>query len=203
MRVGLALPLLALVAAPAAADIDVRMSAGRVDVHVKAAPLTEILDRLSRQTGMKVVYEGAPPRQLVTAALDGRTPAEAVLAVLEGLGLNYAVVMDASGQRIDTLLLAGTGAPVPGAAQAALARPVAPPVVAPPPVPAVEVVVDEAQEVQEDPEATEAEEAAAAAEAAEGEEAAAEEEPQESPAAWRTVGTPSTDSKPPTEAAPK
>lgn len=196
--------LLTLVAAPATADIDVRTAAGRVDVHVSAAPLSEILDRLSRQTGMKVVYEGALPRQLVTATLDGRTPAEAVLAVLEGLGLNYAVVMDVSGQHIDTLLLAGAAAPTTASAQAVPARPAAP-VVVPPPVPVPEIVAEEIVEEPEVAEATEDEESAEAAEteAAEAEAAAAEEEPEESPAAWRTVGTTSTHVKPPTEAAPK
>ena len=42
---------------------------------------SEVLDRLGRQIGMKVVYEGASPRQLVTLSLQGRSPAETVLGL--------------------------------------------------------------------------------------------------------------------------
>jgi hypothetical protein len=45
---------------------------------------------------------------LLSLSLQGRTPAEAVFGVLEGLGLNYAFVLDASGNRIETLVLAGS-----------------------------------------------------------------------------------------------
>ena len=79
---------------PATAEVRVRVAGGTVDLTATAAPLAEVLDRLARQTGMKVVYEGAAPRQLVTVSLHGRTPAETVLAVLEGLGVNFALVAD-------------------------------------------------------------------------------------------------------------
>ena len=47
-----------LAASALAGDVDVRgTAAGRVSVHVTAAPLSEVLDRLARQTGMKVVYD--------------------------------------------------------------------------------------------------------------------------------------------------
>src|SRR5207245_46545 len=87
---------------------DVRGSADRVDVRADAAPLAEVLDRLAKQTGMKVIYDGAPPRQMISVALQGRTPAEAVLGILEGQGLNYMLQMDASGQRVQTLMMAGS-----------------------------------------------------------------------------------------------
>jgi hypothetical protein len=99
--------LLAL-APPAPAEVTVRVGPdGRVDVKATTAPLPEVLDRFSRQTGMKVIYEGPPPRPLLNLTLEGRTPAQAVLEILEGLGLNYAVVMDATATRVDTLLMAG------------------------------------------------------------------------------------------------
>jgi hypothetical protein len=92
-----------------------------VDLTATAAPLADVLDRLARQTGMKVVYEGPAPRQLVTLSLHGRTPAETVLAVFEGLGINYALVADATGARVQTLMVAGSApassssSPNPGA----------------------------------------------------------------------------------------
>ena len=69
-----------------------------------------MLDGLARKTRMKVVYEGPVPRTPVTVELRGRTPAEAVLGVLEGLGLNYALVLDVSGTEVETLMIVGTGA---------------------------------------------------------------------------------------------
>ncbi len=108
MRLSAALVVLALASAPAAAEVAVRVSGGHVDLTATAAPLADVLDRLARQTGMKVVYEGAAPRQLVTLSLHGRTPTETVLAVFEGLGVNFALVADPSGSRVQTLVVAGT-----------------------------------------------------------------------------------------------
>jgi hypothetical protein len=107
MRKAVAFALLSLVADVAFAEVAVRVSAGRVDLTATAAPLADVLDRLARQTGMKVVYEGPAPRQLVTVSLHGRTPAETILAVFEGLGLNYAMLADASGAGVQTLMVAG------------------------------------------------------------------------------------------------
>jgi hypothetical protein len=108
MRLAAASVVLALASAPAAAEVLVRVSGGQVDLSATAAPLADVLDRLARQTGMKVVYEGPAPRQLVTVSLHGRTPAETVLAVFEGLGLNFALLGDASGTGVQTLVVAGT-----------------------------------------------------------------------------------------------
>jgi len=105
--------LSAFLAAPAAAEVTVRVvpatgaTASHVELTARAAPLAEVLDRLGRQIGMKVVYEGAAPRQLVSLSLQGRSPAETVLAVLEGQGLNFALFADPSGAGAQTLLVAG------------------------------------------------------------------------------------------------
>jgi hypothetical protein len=98
---------LLLLATPARPEVMVRVSGREVDLTATAAPLADVLDRLARQTGMKVVYEGPAPRQLVTLAVHSRSPAETVLAVLEGQGLNYAMVGDATGTGVSTLVLAG------------------------------------------------------------------------------------------------
>ena len=119
MRFAAALVGLAVVATPAAAKVAVRVSGGQVELTATAAPLADILDRLARQTGMKVVYEGPAPRQLVTLSLRGRTPTETVLALFEGLGLDFALVADPSGARVQTLVVAGTAAVSPAASSAA------------------------------------------------------------------------------------
>jgi hypothetical protein len=90
------------------AAVEVRVAGQSVDVQATNAPITEVLDRLSRQTQMKVVYEGAPPRQMVSLDLRGRTPVEVVVAALEGQGVNYAMSMDDTGTRVQTLLVTGT-----------------------------------------------------------------------------------------------
>jgi hypothetical protein len=68
---------------------------------------------------MKVVYDGAPPRQTITLDLRGRTPVEAVVAALEGQGVNYALAMDATGTRVETLLVSGTATATATAGRAA------------------------------------------------------------------------------------
>ena len=131
--------LAALLAASAAAEVTVRVNGGSVDLTARAAPLAEVLDQLARQTGMRVVYEGPPPRPPVTLSLQGRTPTEAVLSVLEGMGVNFALVADPSGSRVETLFVTGASAaaaPSPAASRPAPA-PTRPrmPLRAPPGVP--------------------------------------------------------------------
>jgi hypothetical protein len=98
---------------PTAAEVQVRAANGLVDVRAQGAPLSEVLERLADQTGMKVRYDGAPQRVQVTVALQGRTPAQAVLSILDGLGLDYALSMDTTGTRVGTLLIAGVAPTVP------------------------------------------------------------------------------------------
>ena len=106
-----------------ASEVRVQVTGGSVELAVTAAPVAEVLDRLARQTGMKVVYEGAAPRQLVTVSLKGRTPAEAVLSVLEGLGVNFALVADTTGARVQTLVVAGTASASAASSPSRPARP--------------------------------------------------------------------------------
>src|SRR5262245_23013747 len=122
-----ALVAFALAALPAAGgEILVRVNGGLVDVQATAAPLSDVLARIAQQTGMKVVYDGAPPRTLVTVTLPQRTPAEAVLALFEGIGVNYAMKLDRSGVRVDTLIVASASTTSSGASSVAT-RPLATP----------------------------------------------------------------------------
>jgi hypothetical protein len=126
---------LGLLPAAARAEMMIRVAGARVDLTATATPLNEILDRLARQIGMKVVYEGPAPRQPVTISQQGRSPAEAVLGLLEGLGLNYALVGDTTGTKVQTLILAGAGSAPSGTSRpsgsattaTAARRPFAPP----------------------------------------------------------------------------
>jgi hypothetical protein len=141
MRWGV-LPALFL-AAQASAEIQVHVSNGRVDLQATGAPLSDVLERLAKQTGMKVTYDGAPQRTPVNLTLTNRTPAETVLGVLDGLGLNYAFRMDATGTRIEALLIAGTAPTAPAGGLAALPQQRAAPAYRPP-----EPVVQDEEEAQ-------------------------------------------------------
>ena len=107
MRLGV-LCLIVLATSPVCADVDVSVAGDRVSLRAVSAPVSEILDRLASQTGMRLTYDAPRPRQALTATLENRRPAEAILSVLEGLGLNYALVMDRSGARVEQLLILGT-----------------------------------------------------------------------------------------------
>jgi hypothetical protein len=105
-----------LAAGHGAAQTEVRRSGDKVDVRATASAVSEVLDRLARETGMKVTYDGPPPRARISVSLTGVTPAQAVLSVLEGQGLNYVLRMDLAGTRVETLLLVASAGAVPPAA---------------------------------------------------------------------------------------
>jgi hypothetical protein len=135
----LVLTVVLLAARDLAAAVEVRVTGDRVDVVATNAPLADILEGLSRQTHMKVVYEGAPPKQLLSVDLKQRTPAEAVLAVLEGQGLAYAVALDRTGTQVQTLLMSASNPAATGAMASAPPRVVP----SPPERPLRESVVEE------------------------------------------------------------
>lgn len=110
-----------------AGEVQVRPNGARLDLIATAAPLQDVLARLSQQTGMKVVYDGAPPRTLVTVSLPQRTPVEAVLSLFEGLGLNYALSTDKSGTRVDMLIISAAASGGSATPRTAIAPPAAMP----------------------------------------------------------------------------
>ena len=127
MRVAAIFAALGLAAAPLCAGVQTRADDGRVRIEARAAPLSDVLDDLARQTGMKVVYEGAPPRELITATLDRGTLVEALLAVLEGLGLTYVIQLDATGTRAVTLVMVAPGSRGPATGRMTSSAPPAAP----------------------------------------------------------------------------
>jgi hypothetical protein len=102
MRTAAALALL-LAATAARADVEVKVDGDRYDVRAANMPLTEVLDRLAKQSGMKVVYEGAPPRTVVTVGLSRVGHVQAVLGVLEGLGVAYVLRTDVKGLHVEEI----------------------------------------------------------------------------------------------------
>jgi hypothetical protein len=95
---------------PPAGSLEVEALGAQVSVRAHAVPVNRILDRLAQQTGMKVTYESSPPSQQVTATLERLPVREAVVRLMEGLGVGYVFSTDASGQRVETLIVTGTAA---------------------------------------------------------------------------------------------
>ncbi len=109
--------LLVLLALPSgSADLDVQAKNGRVTLRVRAVPLVDVLERLSRETGLKLVYEGPRPFQRVTVTIQGMPESEALSQLFEGLGVNYAFHADPGGQRVEMLIIYGASGSSPSAA---------------------------------------------------------------------------------------
>jgi len=90
------------------ADLDIQARNGLLTLRARAVPLTDVLQSLSRETGLKVVYEGPRPSHLVTASIVDLPEVEAVSQLFEGLGVNYAYKADTSGKRVELLIVSGT-----------------------------------------------------------------------------------------------
>jgi hypothetical protein len=102
---------------------EIRAAGGAVTIRAQNLPLSQILDRLSTATGMDLTYEGARPTTPVTVSVEGVSEAEAILKLMEGLGVSYVFRTDATGQHVDLLIVSGSGA---GRLVAAAAQPSAP-----------------------------------------------------------------------------
>ncbi len=93
----------------AATGLEVRGKNGLVTIRAQQETVSEILDRLAAETGLKLVYEGPRPAQRVSVDLAALPEAEALARLLEGLGLNYAYGMDAAGKH-GVLIVSGSSA---------------------------------------------------------------------------------------------
>jgi hypothetical protein len=98
--------LLALPGRPA--DIDVQARGGRFTVKARAAPLVDVLERLSRETGLEVVFDGRRPTERVTVEIDQLPEAEALTRLFEGTGVDYAFQTDPTGRRVKMLVVCGS-----------------------------------------------------------------------------------------------
>jgi hypothetical protein len=141
-----------LFAAGAAPSVVVSRDGNHLDVEARAAPIADVLDAITAQLGIAVEYEGTPPRDPVTLTLRGRTPAEAVLSVLDGQDVDYALQLDASGTGVTRLLIQSAASAPPRARPTPARRP--PPAPTPPPVPEFSEPFDPAAKLDEgDPDA--------------------------------------------------
>jgi hypothetical protein len=107
-------------AATSHADTDVKLHGGLVSIHANNAPLPEILERLQEKTGMKVIYDGTRPYQLVAVTIEDQTLVAALTSLLESQGVKFAIALNAAGTQVDTLLIStsSTSPSPPGAVAA-------------------------------------------------------------------------------------
>lgn len=107
-----------------AADPVVSLAPGSARVRIVSSSLTEALDALARAAGFQVKYEGArPTAMLFNLEIETAGVPQAVLRLLEGQNVNYGLALDASGQRVSSLLI--------GTPAAKVATPSAPPAATP------------------------------------------------------------------------
>jgi hypothetical protein len=140
----LLLALLLTGSTASAADISVRYVGGQLELKARA-PLGDVLEAVGAETGMKVVFEGVRPRQVVYADLQGVSAAQAVRQLLEGENVAYAARTSDQGRRVDLLVLVGGDKNPGGSARASAAPSEQDAMTASPPLPGSEeaVVVEE------------------------------------------------------------
>jgi hypothetical protein len=84
-----------------------RTADGRLDLSAHAVPLADVLRCLVERAGLRLEYDGPPPRQRVSVALRGDSLAGTLESLLEGLGVNYLLGRDPSGTAIERLIVFG------------------------------------------------------------------------------------------------
>jgi hypothetical protein len=121
MPLALAAGSLALLAPAAVAQVLINPSNGKVSIRAAGQSVSSLLDQLARQTGMKVEYEKSPPSQSVTLSLDDRTAPQAIVALLDGLNIPYALSLSPDGHSVQTLVIADVSPP-PAASRGRVGR---------------------------------------------------------------------------------
>jgi hypothetical protein len=133
----------------------VSMTPAGVKIQITSSTLTEVLDALSKSAGFKLTYEGSrPTAPLYNIEIESPTVGQAVMRLLEGQNLNYAMILDVSGRNVATLLMMGAAKGGPGSSASgaprdgARAQPFATPRVPRNDMPPVD---DDPQEMAEEP----------------------------------------------------
>lgn len=127
------LPLLAVFvsisAGAAAQSVDVFYENGLVTISSQNAPLSSVFEAIGAEAGVELILEDAVKNKLITANLEEVPLAMAVQRLLEGGGVNYAVMMDPRDWgRVNKIFVgAGGGGPARSAAPPMRRPPVSPP----------------------------------------------------------------------------
>lgn len=106
MRLLLLLSAVALLLSAAVPRVEILAGQGRIAIRADGAPLSDVLDELSRKAGIEVVYQGPRPRHQVTARIAGLPEEEAIATLLGGVPVSWALRRSPNG-RVSTLVIAG------------------------------------------------------------------------------------------------
>jgi hypothetical protein len=90
--------------------LEVSAADGRLTIRTIGTPLADVLQEVARKTGMQVVFETKPPRQLVSANIEGLPEEEAIARLFEGQSLSWAVQLAPNRRRIERVVIAEPGA---------------------------------------------------------------------------------------------
>src|SRR5262245_5222453 len=107
-RVALVIALTFLAVRGSADECRVERAGSALNIHAKAVPVAQVLDRIAQQTGITVTYLGTRPSTRVSLDYQNLSPREAVQRTLEGLGLNYVLKSDRTRQAVASLTIMGT-----------------------------------------------------------------------------------------------
>ena len=77
---------------------DVKVRDGRVSADLQSQPLNQVLDQLKKQTNMRMVVDEGISGKTVSASFQDLPVGSALKKILEGTGINYAVLAGADGQ---------------------------------------------------------------------------------------------------------
>ena len=77
---------------------DVKVQDGRVSADLKSQPLSQVLDQLKRQINMRMVVDEGISGKTVSASFQNLPVGLALKKLLEGTGINYAVLAGGDGQ---------------------------------------------------------------------------------------------------------
>ena len=84
----------------------VTISDAGVRVQVSGGSLFDAVDALARAGGFKVTYDGPrPARMLYAVDITSRTVPQALLRLLDGQNINYAMLSDLSGAKVTSLIV--------------------------------------------------------------------------------------------------
>jgi hypothetical protein len=131
------LPL--LLAGSARSDTRIVLDGGRVSIHAESTPLAEILGRFAKATGAEIVFESTQPRQILSVGIEADSEVEALVRLLEGQGVNYALRLDPTGREVEMVVIS---------AKAGLAAAAAPPTRTPRTLPPMERTPEDVDQTQ-------------------------------------------------------
>jgi hypothetical protein len=112
----------------------VELHDGLLTIHCADAPLLGLLEQVKAATGMTLIVEGPAASTRLTAQVNGLPVSQAIPRLLEGTGIDYALVADPRDlRRVATLYVgAGKGAAPAGAGTGPAAPPSRPTMPEPP-----------------------------------------------------------------------